>query len=899
MRAPLRVAAAIVAAGALLHHPAADAQVRPVYDLGAAGLLQVLERLQTTASVLHVGAHPDDEDSAFLARMARGDNARTAYLSLTRGEGGQNIIGTELFEALGVIRTEELLQARRLDGGDQFFTRAIDYGFSKTRDEAAAKWGEREVLADVVRVIRTFRPLVVTSRFSGTPSDGHGQHQFAGYITPLAFRAAGDRNQFPEHGRDGLRPWAPRLLYVHGGGAAAVEVQTGVFDPVLGRSYAEIALEGRSQHKSQEMGTIERRGPSRSLLRPVEPASSAASAESIFSGLDTTLTGLASLAGLPAGTIQSELRVMADAARRALDGYEPLTPARIVPALAEGLKAARAARAALMASGRATDAIAHADHLLSIKEDEFTDALARAAGLVVDALADTETVVPGASVSVSIRAFYPPDAGVRVTDAAVNAPAGWTVTQSPEAGPTGPGGETPADEKRFAIAVPASAPATEPYFLRQPPQGDRYVWPDTLKAAPFAPAVLQASLTFEVMGATATMRRPVQYRYADRIRGELRRDVQVVPRIALALDSRLLVVPIETGQPYAARVSVTSTSFSDEPVSGTLRLRLPDGWRATPAESPFTLPSRGARASAAFVIRAPDGRKPGRVEIAAEAIAGGATFSSEMQTIAYPHIQTHRLYRPAAIAAQVVDVKVAPVRVGYVMGSGDQVPEAIRRLGVDVTVLDDEMLKDGDLSSFDTIVVGVRASEARPEFPAEHARLLQYANAGGTLIVQYQQYDYLARNLPPFTAGAPQGRGNSRVTVETAPVRILSPEHPVFTFPNRITADDFEGWVQERNLYAFATFDARYTPLLESADPGEPAQQGGQVYAAVGKGHYVYTAYAWFRQLPAGVPGAYRQFANLISLPRAPRIAGSRGAGAAPRTAAAAPLASVRTRPSR
>ena len=319
---------------------------------------------------------------------------------------------------------------------------------------------------------------------------------------------------------------------------------------------------------------------------------------------------------------------------------------------------------------------------------------------------------------------------------------------------------------------------------------------------------------------------------------------------------------------------------------------------STPTQAVLTLGAEGDRTTTPFVITPPARRTAGRVEITAEAIVNGATYSTSMQTIAYPHIQTHRLYRPASIVAQVVDVKVAPVRVGYLMGSGDQVPDAIRRLGVDVTTLSDETIATGDLSGFDTIVVGVRASEARPAFAAEHARLMDYVRAGGTLIVQYQQTDYTARGLPPYPA-PPQGRGNSRVTVETAPVQILAPAHPVFTFPNRITAADFDGWVQERNLYAFSTFDERYTPLLESADPGEPPQRGAQVYAEVGKGRYVYTAYSWFRQLPAGVPGAYRQFANLISLSQAPRTAGSRGQGAGPQIAAAAPQGSSRSRPSR
>jgi len=288
----------------------------------------------------------------------------------------------------------------------------------------------------------------------------------------------------------------------------------------------------------------------------------------------------------------------------------------------------------------------------------------------------------------------------------------------------------------------------------------------------------------------------------------------------------------------------------------------------TPAEATFTLNAKGTQTSAPFTVTAPPNRKPGRYTVDAEARIGSSTFSRDLQLISYPHIQTHRLYWPARATAQVVNLKVAPVRLGYLMGGGDDVPEAIQRMGIDVTMIDSTLLTTGDLSRFDTIVIGVRASETRPDFVANNGRLRQYVERGGTLIVQYQQGDYAERNLAPYPVVA---KGNPRVTDETAPVKMLAPAHPVFTFPNRITADDFNGWVQERNLYAVSDFDKRYTPLLETADPGEPPQRGGELYAEVGKGRYVYTAYAWFRQLPAGVPGAYRQFANLISLSKAPR----------------------------
>jgi len=881
MRTRAAVVVAVLLGVAVSLQRSAGAQVRPVYDMGAAGLVQLLERLQTTASVLHTGAHPDDEDSSFLARMARGDHARTAYLSLNRGEGGQNIIGTELFDALGVIRTEELLQARRLDGGEQFFTRSFDYGFSKTRAEAAAKWDEQTLLGDMVRVIRTFRPLVIYARFSGTPADGHGQHQMAGYLTPLAFRAAADPAQFPEQMAEGLRPWQAKKLYrgapfrADPANPPTVNVQTGIVDAALGRTYAEIAAEGRSQHKSQEMGSIEPMGPAASgLIRLSPPAAGtdAARERSIFDGIDVSLTGLATTSGLPAGSLRSELTAIESAARQALATYQPLDPSRIVPLLADGLSAARAAQRALQTLDAGPDAKADASFLLAAKERDFADALVRAAGVVVDPLSDGETVTPGGVVTVSARTFLPFPGIVTITNTALRAPAGWRVAPAPPPANTnnqgGPQGrrEQPTAETRYAVTAPAGAAVTQPYFLREPRRGDMYQWPaGGERTMPFDAPLLTVEVSAEIGGAAVVIARPVQYRVGDRVRGELRRDVNVVPAVTVGVDSRLMIVP--TGStPNTQHVVVRTTNLTERAVKGVMRLRLPQGWTAEPAEAPLSLGAEGENAAASFVVRAPLKRVEGTLEIAAEAVINGVSYSSDLQTVAYPHIQTHRIYSPATVKVQVLDLKVAAVKVGYIMGSGDQVPDALRRMGLDVTLIDRDMLSSGDLSRFDTIVVGVRASEARPDFAANTGRLRDYMERGGTLIVQYQQTDYINRGLTPYPVKV---EGNPRVTDETATVKILVPRHPVFAFPNTITDADFQGWVQERNLYSFGTFDGKYTPLLEASDPGEDPQRGGEVYADVGKGRYVYTSYAWFRQLPAGVPGAYRMFANLVSLSKA------------------------------
>ncbi len=867
-----------------------SAQVRAKYDMGAIGLAQQLERLQTTASALHTGAHPDDEDSGLLAYLARNDHARTAYLALNRGEGGQNVIGQELFEPLGVIRTEELLQARRLDGGQQFFTRVMDYGFSKTRAEATRIWGENLVLGDMVRAIRTFRPLVIISRFAGTPADGHGQHQLAGYLTPIAYKAAADPNQFHEQIKEGLRPWQAKKLYVsesffrNPDNPPTLTVNTGEYDPLLGRSDFEIAMEGRSQHKTQEMGTLELRGKQTSGMRLLESnVGKIEDEKDVFDGIDTSITGIPKLVGLNDSDIDSELKDAKNAAAKALANYNALNPGKIIEPLAEGLRAVRKARSEIAAKQTRQPSVpmADTDFLLAQKERQFSDALQTAAGVVVDALTDSETVVAGDNVGVAVRVFAPENANVKINGAMINAPKSWTVNNAnaPDAPTTGffRRNEDALKTYFFDLSAPANTRPTQPYWLESP-RGKNFAFdwsaPDAEKNMPFQSPLVTAEVKMNIGGEDITIKKPVQYRYADDIRGELRRDLNVVPMVNIALDSNLMIVPASP-KAQTQKVVMSVTNNAPRETSGTIKLDLPKGWTATPNSANFDLKSKDEKTAVAFDVTIPANTKVDSYKIMAEAIVGGQIYNQTMQEIAYPHIQTHRRYTPAEISAKVIDLKVAPVKVGYIMGTGDRVPEAIRRLGLDVTMLEEKDLSTGDLSKFDTIVVGIRASQVRPDFVANNNRLLDFVKNGGTLIVQYQQQEYITKNLAPFPArmdiqiNGNQRISNVRVTDETAPVKILEPTNPIFNFPNKITASDWDNWIQERNLYNLTTLDPKYTPLLESYDEGDPESNGGLVYAKIGKGNYVYNSYSFFRQLPNGVPGAYRLLANMLSLPKA------------------------------
>ena len=834
-----------------------DAQVRPVYDRGTTGLLQVLRKLNNSASVLMIGAHPDDEDTALLAYLARGENARTGYLSLTRGDGGQNIIGPELGEALGVIRTEELLQARRLDGAEQFFTRAYDYGFSKTLTEAKAKWNEEVILCDAVRVIRHFRPLVVVSQFSGTPQDGHGQHQYAGYITPLAVRAAADMNQCGSAGD----PWTVQKVYVRhrGQGEPRLRINTGKYDPLLGRSYFEIAMEARSQHKSQEQGVLELRGDQFSTLNLI---GSEQKEKSIFDGLDTSIVGAAKSTNNSEEPNRQRLEELQAVAADALREFDARTPDKILQHLAKGY--------ALAVKGEWSTRLPGTKAFFRDKQKEFADAIRLAAGIQLDALADRETIVPGETTSISVRTFLPIKEGIKGTDMKLVVPDSWTVAKVEPTPQSQSQGffrrETGDFSSNFNVAVPSTEMPSRPYWLNNPRIGEVFDWTAVGTAAtlPLDPDVPRAVVTLDVLGTKVDFGQPIEFRFADDTRGEIRRNLEVVPSVSVELDQALLIVPYSE-KAQVRRITMSVTNQSSKPVKGTVSLGIdsPIFWKYTASNSTFDLKRAGEKASIMFDVVMPAKTKSGNYQINGQATIGEGLANSTMHTVAYPHIQTHRLYRRAATDVKVFDLKTSPVKIGYVEGSGDRVPEAIRQMGFDLEMISESELSGGDLSKYDTIVVGIRAYQVRPDVVANNKRLLDFANNGGTLIVQYQLPAYAQQNLAPY----PMQMG-PRVADENAPIKILQPTHPIFNVPNKITNADFLGWIQERNLYNFSTMDAKYTGLLESHDPGEAENNGGLVIADVGKGKYIYSSYSMFRQLPAGVPGAYRLFANILSFPK-------------------------------
>lgn len=870
---------------ALVATPAASpvvADTRPApEDRGASGLALALRRLQTIASVLHTAAHPDDESTDLLAYLARGLGARVAYLSLNRGEGGQNGIGPELGESLGVLRTEELLAARKLDGAEQYFTRAFDFGFTRSADETLQKWNKEEILGDMVRVIRTLRPLVIVNGFSGTPRDGHGQHQVAGLLTPAAIKAAADARRFPEQIKEGLQPWHVLKFYqrvFEPGKTPVATFDVGKFDPVLGRSYAELAAEGRSKHRSQDFGMIQMRGSVlRAFWRQESKVDAPEKETSLFDGIDVSLTGIAYFAGEGANAkrLLRPLARIKEIAAQALAEYQPQEPLGITPKLAEGLREVRALRRqleALDAEPRAT-----VDALLARKEAEFADALIKAHGVVVDALSNTEIVTPGEALEVTANIYIgngPKPAGVNGKDAVrLSAPQNWRVEpleveadQPQTPSPFFRGRERADIAARFRVSVPNNEPPTEPYWLARPRTREQFDWDKMMPVTlPFAPPRLSARVELTLAGERVTINQPVEYRYADKTFGEFRRELKVAPALTLIVRPSLLVMP-QGAQGATREVSVEITHNARRATNGTLKLVAPPGWKVEGDNPSLSFVRPGEKASRRFRVT-PPADAGGTFKLRAVAAADGREYTSGYTAVAYPHIETHFIYHPAETKAEVFDVKVAAgLKVGYVPGSGDDTVAALEQLGVNVKTIDEAELASGDLSVYDTIILGIRVYEVRDDVVANNKRLLDYVNNGGTLIVQYNKQEFVTRGqLAPYPV---KMAGGLRVTDETAPVKILAPDHPLFNFPNKITDEDWKGWVQERGLYFLSEWDAHYTPLLASSDEPGKELRGGQLIADYGKGHYIFTAYAWFRQLPAGVPGAYRMLANLVSYPK-------------------------------
>lgn len=728
--------------------------------------------------VLVIGAHPDDEDSGIISWLSRSGRAEVAYLSLNRGDGGQNLIGNELGEQLGIIRTAELLAARRVDGAHQFFTRAYDFGFSKTAAETFSHWPKDSLLEDMVTVVRAFKPHVILTIFSGTPRDGHGQHQVSRILANETYEsAAADTVRFPT--RLYGAPWTPLKLYqsaFFSPGEETLRINIGEYHAALGKSYAEIAAESRSQHKSQGFGTLQRKGVVWDRV------------------------------------IRRETRVNAG------------TPAKEEHSMFDGLESVVRPASATIDSRLAEPNVA------------------------VEAVSDRQMVALGDSAKVAVTVFNRSPLQITVRPGWAGAATGALVSVSP-------------DSSYTWTTYLHGTEITQPWWLATPRNGDLFspridpLSEDEREKQGWIPLTVCASSS-----ACADHRAPVVYHFADPVRGDIQRPVAVAPAMSVTFERSAELA--RAGVPIDRFFSVTLRSALMSRKPAMVLLTLPAGLSADSANRTVMIDSMGTR-TINFRVR---GRlSAGTHIIAASATVDGVASHIGYVPIDYEHITPERQYRDAAVKISSLDVVVpANLKVAYIPGVGDNMVPALKQLGVPVTVVQPSEIPAADLSSYTTVVVGPRAYQASRELIDNNQFLLAYARNGGTLVVQYGQYEMTRPGMMPFPITI--ARPHDRVTEENAPVTVLDPRSRVFTLPNRITAADYTGWVQERSLYMPRTFDPAYHPLLAMNDPGEQPNQGAILIAPQGKGVYVYTTVAFFRQLPAGVSGGARLFVNLLSL---------------------------------
>jgi LmbE family N-acetylglucosaminyl deacetylase len=888
-----------------------DAQSLPE-DRGANALGQDLKRLHTWASMMMIVAHPDDEDGGMLTYESRGQGVRASLLTLTRGEGGQNVMSSEADDALGLIRTNELLKADQYYGVRQYWGRVADYGFSKTIEEAFQQWGHDRVLYDTVRAVRMERPLVITASFIGGITDGHGQHQVSGEMAQEVFTAAGDPTVFPDQIKAGLRPWTPLKVYARvpnysigkegifdyatgkwapvrfynyvtkewstAAPATNVVVPEGTYDPLLGRTYIQIARQGWGFQKTQngggyvvlpgEIDTDYHRYGSRVKSGDRE--------DSYFDGIDTSLMGIASLAHGNVSFLKAGLQTINQDVEKAIATSNSSEPEKAAPALHDGYLATKALIEQVKSSNLSEDDKANVDAELELKLQQFNTALADALGLKIDALVTASNTVkqagpfspgvddskpavtPGSELFVRLHTYNPSQ--VKPAPKLVET---WVVTPvdatSNIENVSKPKEDAVTGDAIFHVSIAKNAEGTRPYFSRPNTEQAYYNIDDPrwLNDS-FAPYPLEGWARFDYDGVPIGIGQVVQTVHRVEGIGSVEDPLVIAPAISVGIHPGAGAVPLDrTEFTLSAKVHSNLEGTAD----GTVSLNLPAGWTSTPAESAIHLKS-GEDADVSFSVH-PDKLQSQSYEIKAVAKVGGQQYSDGYRTVGYPGLRPYNYYRPATYHARGVDVRVAPdLNLGYVMGPGDEIPQALEELGIHPHLLSAQDISSGDLSKYNVIVLGIRAYAARPELATDNSRLLDYVRNGGNLVVQYQSGEYDHNFGPyPYTLG----RSPEKVVDETDPVTILVPNDPLLSWPNKITSADFNGWVEERGHSFMESWDPRYKALTETQDPGQDPQRGGLLYTREGKGTYIYVAFALYRQTPEAIPGAYRLLANLVS----------------------------------
>jgi LmbE family N-acetylglucosaminyl deacetylase len=873
-------------------------------DQGMAGLRLQLLRLSTTARLMQTVAHPDDEDGGMLTLESRGRGVSTLLMTLTRGEGGQNKIGSNLSDVLGVLRAEELLASDQYYGVQERFSHVADFGFSKSPDETLQKWGGHDTaLADMVRVIRTFRPDVLVARFSGTDRDGHGHHQVSSILGKEAFRAAADPKRFPEQIAAGLRPWQAKKFYIGnvcGFGAMTcpdadwtLKLNTGEKNADLGGGYVQFAMEGLRHQKSQGAAnwTIDPgdRFTFYRLVDSVIPSTVGKDGheKSFFDGIDTSLPGLEhrlAIGGIP------DQRILAGLKRIALNVADATNAKDAAAATTPLMAALREIDSLLTILRPAKASVADVTSVLEEKRQQAERALNLALGvsLTADISSDGQreikvvkeadaltTVSPEQEFLVAVTFHNGSKQPLVIDHIKLDVPTGWNTLS----GKTRPETVDPGEDlhANFRLHVPKDAAFTRPYWHRDNPdiEAVNHVDDEKYLTLPFPPPALRARVEYSIgaakgdgqtrNGITAAVVTP----FLDEAGKQRTRPLAIVPAFSVMLEPGTQVISTHNGSTSTVSVGITGNVTSDGIKRiGELHLELPPGWRSEPEQFALEFTHRGEKQDRTFKI-VPSGLQEGRATIRAVLTWGGERFSEGYTLVTREDLGSFYYYQPARQRVSIVDVQVPhDLKVGYIMGAGDDIPAVLQQVGMNVTLIPAEKIATEDLSKYATIVLGIRAYDTQKDIAANNKKLLDFVSAGGTLVVQYNAStgDFNAGRFTPYAAEL----SRTRVSVEEAPVDILAPDDPIFHSPNTITAGDFDGWVQERGLYFMSGWDARFKPLLSCHDPGEPPQQGGLLRAQYGKGTYIYTGYAFFRQLPAGVPGAVRLFVNVLNAGHTP-----------------------------
>jgi LmbE family N-acetylglucosaminyl deacetylase len=783
--------------------------------LNAAEIKQGLESLNVSGSVLYIAAHPDDENTRLLAYLAKGMKVKAGYLSLTRGDGGQNLIGTEQADLLGLVRTQELLAARRVDGAEQFFTRANDFGFSKTSEECLKIWGHQKILGDVVWVIRKFQPDVIITRFPEDARAGHGAHAASGILAREAFAAAADPKQFPEQLKY-VKPWKTKRIvwntFNFGGNNTISEdqlkLEVGTYNPLLGESYGEIAADSRSNHKSQGFGSAKQRGSSFEYFSPV---GGEAAGKDLFEGTDFSLNRYPGMS-----TVQKLVQeINAE--------YQVADPSKSVPKLLILKKAVNG---------------------LPFKNRLLDQLILACAGIWVEtsvpapAYAITDSIPVRTQAIARVKSDFPFKIFLGIADGARK------IQLVPD---------QPVSQDRTILA--SSIGSTQPYWLEKKHAIGAYEVESLDKLGTpenTYPAIPPLRIYINDQPIEVTL--PLIYKFTDPARGEIYQPLVVAPPITATMGETAYV--FNTNE--AKKITVTLNNFTAN-IKGTLIPRVPSGWKVSPEQIPLEFADKGEMREAELTVT-PGNTAGGTISLGVN--VNGISYNKGYHAINYTHIPLQTLFPFAESRAEKVDLKLAGRRIGYIAGAGDLVVQSLREIGYDVTLLNVNQVLHSDLSHFDAIVTGVRLYNINDQVAAMQPRLMDYVKKGGTLLVQYNVNSPLKiNNLGPY----PFQLTRDRVTEEDAEVEFVNPQHALLNYPNKITAADFKGWVQERGIYFASGLDKRYTPILSMHDTGEQAKDGSLIVADYGKGKYIYTGLVFFRELPAGVPGAYRLFVNLLS----------------------------------